>query len=169
MNNDAAWPTRNGPTSIQANRRRIGNDPNAPDVFPLKKSISIRVLISQLCSLSGVRVSNPSRVYRGVRTAFCPLPCGIGMLDVTKSSVLPIGRKSKMPSRRTNPYHLYLVSAKFPGSSRKKASWGSGKPANVRASLVTDGAAGSVAAGAVEGDGKVNGGGLDDRPVSGGV
>ena len=94
MNSDAAWPMRNGPKSAQAKRSRSGNDPNAPDVFPLKKSSSIRVFISQSRPLSGVSVSNPIRVYRGVSTAFWPRPCGTGIVEVTKSSVLPIGRKS---------------------------------------------------------------------------
>ena len=59
MNSDAAWPIRNGPKSAQAKRSRSGNDPNAPDVLPLKKSISIRVLIFQSRLLIGVSVSNP--------------------------------------------------------------------------------------------------------------
>ena len=94
MNSDAAWPIRNGPKSAQAKRSRSGNEPNAPDVFPLKKSISIRVLIVQSRLLIGVSVSNPMRVYRGVSTEFWPRPCGTGMAEVTKLSVLPIGRKS---------------------------------------------------------------------------
>src|SRR3954454_23703433 len=107
MKSDAAWPTRNGPTSIQANRKRIGNEPNRPDVLPLKKSNSMRVLIVQSWSSIGVSVSNPSRLYRGVRTAFDPLPCGTGMDEFTNMSVDLIGLVSKMPSTRTNPYHLY--------------------------------------------------------------
>src|SRR5688572_9076807 len=76
-----------------------------------------------------------------------------------------------MASIRTNPYHLYLVSLKFPGSSWEKASWTDGKPANVLVSLLTAGAAGSLAAGSfgAAGDGRVNAGGLDDMPVSDGV
>src|SRR5689334_5887025 len=76
-----------------------------------------------------------------------------------------------MASIRTNPYHLYLVSLKFPGSSREKASWTSGKPANVLASLVfaAAGAPASLAAGVVGDDGRVNAGGLDDIPVSDGA
>ena len=54
----------------------------------------MRVFIVQSRSFSGVSVSNPIRVYRGVRTAFWPRPCGIGIADVTKESVLAIGRKS---------------------------------------------------------------------------
>lgn len=121
MNSDAACPIRKGPKSTHANRRRSGNDPNTPDVLPLKKSTSIRVLIVQSVSSHGVSVSQPIRVYRGVKTAFWPWPCGTGMLDVTKSSVLAIGLKSKVPSSRTNPYHLYRVLRKFPGNSPERS------------------------------------------------
>ena len=47
MNSEAACPIRNGPKSTHAKRSRIGNEPKAPDVFPLKKSISMRVLTVQ--------------------------------------------------------------------------------------------------------------------------
>src|SRR6476620_1178399 len=72
-----------------------------------------------------------------------------------------------MASIRTKPYHLYLVSLKFPGSRRENASWTSGKPANGLASLVFA-AAGAPASLAVA-DGSVNAGGLDDMPASDGV
>src|SRR5436305_11800729 len=76
-----------------------------------------------------------------------------------------------MASIRTKPYHLYLVSLKFPGSSRENASWTSGNPANGLASLVfaAAGAPASLAAGVVDGDGRVNAGGFDDIPVSAGT
>ena len=48
-------------------------------------------------------------------------------VDVTKSSVLPMGSKSNMPSSRTKPYHLYLVLANRPGS-RPERSWTGGLP-----------------------------------------
>ena len=70
------------------------NDPNSPEVFPLKKSTSMRVLRFQSRAVIGVSVSNPKRVYRGVSTVFWPRPCGIGMAEVTKLSVLAIGRTS---------------------------------------------------------------------------
>src|SRR5262245_22881863 len=71
-----------------------------------------------------------------------------------------------MPSTRTNPYHLYLVSLKFPGNSAEKASWGDGNPANVLASLLTAGAFGSFGAGAASPGEIENAGGLDDIPGS---
>src|SRR4051812_31606654 len=74
-----------------------------------------------------------------------------------------------MASIRTKPYHLYLVSLKLPGSTRENASWTSGNPANGLASLVAVGAAGSLAAGVADGDGRVNAGGFDDIPVSDGT
>src|SRR5262245_1256333 len=77
-----------------------------------------------------------------------------------------------MPSRRTKPYHLYLVFLKLPGSRSARASCTCGKPANGLVSLVTAGAVPSLGAvppfgvGAASPGGIVNGGGLDDRPGS---
>ena len=69
MNSEAACPIKNGPKSTQAKRSRSGNEPKAPEVLPLKKSTSIRVLIDQSIAAQGVSVSHPSRLYRGVNYA----------------------------------------------------------------------------------------------------
>src|SRR5262245_30022817 len=75
-----------------------------------------------------------------------------------------------MPSRRTKPYHLYLVFLKLPGKRSARASCTCGKPANGLVSLVTAGAvpsfAAGVGAGAASPGGIVKAGGLDDSPGS---
>src|SRR5829696_5877163 len=89
-----------------------------------------------------------------------------------------------MASIRTNPYHLYRVFLKLPGRKPARGSWTSGWPANVAGSLVTVGAAGSLAGGAAGSfaagaaslaggaaavGGSVNAPGLDDMLGSGWV
>src|SRR5262245_28714826 len=51
----------------------------------------------------GVHDSKAIRLGRAVMLAFCPTPCGTGIVLVTKMSGVPIGAKSYIPVRRTNP------------------------------------------------------------------
>ena len=141
-------------------------------MLPLKKSISIRVLTVQSSpqSLTGVDVSNPSRVYRGVRTAFWPLPCGIGMLEFTDNAVFH--RLCVVDAVQADEaVQLVLCVLEVTCQQCRERILNLWEPRE-RVGVVRSGEAGSVAVASFgagksfEVDGIVNAGGRDDIPGS---